>query len=177
MDYPERRLMRIIFALLATAVVLLAAACGDGDNGSASGAEPSPATTASPGPTPTRRPDVAPDRFCQMGQEPPTAYNVQVEARWEGKDRVVIEGSATLPGDGSVNYWACQDGHPTGSLVWDRQPTFENGKISGESKLVEAQAGPVFDPDAKFEVVLQVLGDLVQVPYFTVRVPVEGKPE
>jgi hypothetical protein len=42
---------------------------------------------------------------------------------------------------------------------------------------VEAQAGPVFDPDAKFEVVLQVLGDLVQVPYFTVRVPVEGKPE
>jgi hypothetical protein len=169
--------MRIILSLLATAVVLLAISCGDGDNGSASGAVTPPAPATSPGPTPTRRPDVAPDRLCQMGQEPPAAYNVQVTARWEGKDRLVIEGSATLPGDGGVNYWACQDGHPTASLVWNKNPTFEDGKISAESKLVEAPAGPVFDPDAKFEVVLQVLGDVIQTPYFTVRVPVEGKPE
>jgi hypothetical protein len=112
-----------------------------------------------------------------MGQEPPASYNVQVTARWKGKDRVVIEGSAKLPGSGSVNYWICQDGEVTASLVWARQPTFEDGKIRAESKLVEAPGGPVFDPNARFEVVLSILGEVVQVPYFTVRVPVEGKPE
>ena len=160
----------IILALLAATAVLLAA-CGD-NGGEVS---PTPGATASPGPSPTRGP-VAPARLCQMGSEPPASYNVQVTARWKGKDRVVIDGKATLPGGGTVNYWFCQEGEVTASLVWARQPTFDNGKISGESKLVEAEAGPTFDPNASFTVVLQVLGEAVQVPYFTVSVPVEGKP-
>jgi len=103
-------------------------------------------------------------------------YNVQVTARWKGKDRIVIEGSAHLPGPGTADYWVCQDGQVTASLVKATQPTFKNGKISAESKLVESPAGPLFDPNAHFEVVLSILGQPVQVPYFTIRVPVEGKP-
>jgi hypothetical protein len=161
----------IILAMLAATAVLLAAGCGD--NGG--GVSPTPGASPSPGPSPTRAP-AAPDSFCQQGKEPPAAYNVHVTARWKGKDRVVIEGTATLPGAGSVNYWICQDGHVTASLVWDQQPTFRVGKINAESKLVEARTGPLFDPNASFVVVLQVLGESVQVPYFTVSVPVEGKP-
>jgi hypothetical protein len=111
-----------------------------------------------------------------MGQEPNPLYNVQVTARWKGKDRVVIEGSAHLPGPGTVNYLICQGGEVSGSLLWAIQPTFKDGKISAESKLVESQAGPVFDPNAHFEVVLSILGQPVQVPYFTIGVAVEGKP-
>ena len=160
----------IILAMLAATAVLLAAACGD--NG---GVSPTPGASPSPGPSPTRGP-VAPPSLCQQGKEPPASYNVHVTAHWKGKDRIVIEGTATLPGAGSVNYWICQDGQVTASLVWDQQPTFMAGKISGESKLVEARAGPIFDPNASFVVILQVLGEAVQMPYFTVSVPVEGKP-
>lgn len=168
----------IAFVLVAAVAVLFAASCGGGgeQGGATPGATASPAPATSPGPTPTRR-AVAPARLCEQPQQPPASYNVQVTARWKGKDRVVIEGSADLPGGGSVNYWICQDGEVTASLVWARQPAFEDGKISGESKLVEAQAGPVFDSDAHFEVVLSVLGEQVEVPYFTVKVAVEGKPE
>jgi hypothetical protein len=120
---------------------------------------------------------VAPAGLCQQSQEPKPSYNVQVTARWKGKDRVVIEGSAHLPGPGTVNYLICQDGEVTASLVWARRPTFQDGKIRAESQLVESQAGPLFDSNAHFEVVLSILGDPVQVPYFTIRVPVEGKPE
>jgi len=161
----------IILALLAATALLLTVACGDGG-----GASPTPGPSPSPGPSPTRVPFVAPDTLCQQGREPPVSYNVNVTARWKGKDRIVIEGTATLPGGGTVNYWICQDGHVTASLVWDRQPTFKAGKISGESKLVEAKAGPVFDPNASFVAVVQVLGEAVQIPYFTINVPVEGKP-
>jgi hypothetical protein len=167
----------ITLALLAMTAVMLAAACGGGkEGGPTAGATTSPAPATSPGPTPTRRASIAPASLCQKSQEPPASYKVQVTARWKGKDRVVIEGSAQLPGPGTVNYWICQDGEVTASLVWARQPTFEDGKISAESKLVEAQAGPIFDPNAHFEVVLSILGDPVQVPYFTISVPVEGKP-
>jgi len=168
-----------LFALLATTAVLLAAACGDnGKEGSLTpGASTSPAPATSPGPSPTRRASIAPASLCNPGKEPPASYNVEVTARWKGKDRVVIEGSAHPPGPGSVNYLICQDGEVTASLVWARQPTLEDGKISAESKLVEAPAGPIFDPDAHFDVVLSVLGQQIQVPYFTVSVPVEGKPE
>jgi hypothetical protein len=171
-----RKITLVLLALLASTAVLLAVACGGDENGPTPGAATSPASAGSPGPTPTRRASVAPARLCQVGKEPPASYNVQVKASWKGKDRVVIDGSATLPGGGTVNYWICQDGEVTASLVWDHQPTFENGKISAESKLVEAGAGPIFNPDAKFEVVIEVLGEKVQVPYFTIRVPVEGKP-
>ena len=169
---------RIALVLIAATFVLSAAACGGGsaENGPTPGASASPAAATSPGPTPTGRASIAPARFCQQSRQPLASYNVQVTARWKGKDRVVIEGSAHLPGPGTVNYWICQDGEVTASLIWARQPTFEDGKISGESKLVEAQAGPVFDPNAHFEVVLSILGEPVQVPYFTISVSVEGKP-
>jgi hypothetical protein len=167
----------ITLALLAMTAVMLAAACGGGkEGGPTAGATTSPSPAASPGPTPTRVLSIAPSSLCQRSQEPPASYKVQVTARWKGKDRVVIEGSAQLPGPGTVNYFICQDGEVTASLVWDRQPAFEGGKISGESKLIEPGVGPIFDPDAHFEVVLSVLGEPVEVPYFTIRVPVEGKP-
>jgi len=168
----------IALVLVAATVVLSAAACGGGgeENGPTPGATTSPAPAGSPVATPTRRPSVAPPSYCRQSQEPLASYNVQVTARWKGKDRVVIEGSAHLPGPGTVNYLICQDGEVTASLVWARQPTFEDGKIRAESKLVESQAGPTFDPNAHFEVVLSILGQAVQVPYFTIRVPVEGKP-
>jgi hypothetical protein len=170
---------RIALVLVAASVVLSAAACGGGgeQKGSTPGATASPAAATSPGPTPTRRASVAPAGLCQQSREPLASYNVQVTARWKGKDRVVIEGSAHLPGPGTVNYLICQDGEVTASLVWARQPTFQDGEIRAESKLVESQAGPLFDPNAHFEVVLSILGQPVQVPYFTIRVPVEGKPE
>ena len=166
---------RIALVLLAATVVLSANACGGGgeENGPTSGAT---APAGSPVPTPTRR-AAAPSSYCQRSQEPPASYNVQVTARWKGKDRIVIEGSAKLPGPGTVNYFICQDGEVSGSLVWAIQPSFKDGKISAESKLVESQAGPVFDPDAHFEVVLSILGEAVQMPYFTISVPVEGKPD
>jgi hypothetical protein len=166
---------RIALVLLAATVVLSAAACG----GNGEENNPTPGATApggSPVPTPTRY-AAGPSSYCQQSQEPLASYNVQVTARWEGKDRIVIEGSAHLPGPGTVNYLICQDGEISGSLVWARQPTFKDGKIYAESKLVESQAGPVFDPDAHFEVVLSVLGEAVQMPYFTISVPVEGKPD
>jgi len=169
---------KIALVLVAAMVALSAAACGGGgeEGGATPGAIASPAPATSPGPTPTRR-AVAPARLCQQSQEPPASYNVQVTARWKGKDRIVIEGSAHLPGPGTVNYLICQDGEVTASLVWAIQPTFKDGKISAESELVESQAGPIFDPNAHFEVVLSILGQVVQMPYFTIRVPVEGKPE
>jgi hypothetical protein len=43
--------------------------------------------------------------------------------------------------------------------------------------VVDSPAGPVFDPNAQFNVVISILGDPIQVPYFTVSIPVEGKPE
>jgi hypothetical protein len=165
---------RIALVLLAVAVVLSATACGGGEESG-----PTPGATASGGSpvaTPTRR-AAGPSSYCQQSQEPLASYNVQVTAHWEGKDRIVIEGSAHLPGPGTVNYLICQDGEISGSLVWVRQPTFKSGKIQAESKLVESQAGPAFDPDAHFEVVLSILGEPVQMPYFTISVPVEGKPD
>ncbi len=164
--------------LIAVAVVLSAAACGGGgaDTGGTPGSTASPAPTTSPGPTATPRRAAGPASLCQQSQQPLPSYNVQVTARWKGKDRVVVDGSANLPGPGTVNYLICQDGQVSGSLIWAQNPTFKDGKIHAESKLVESQAGPVFDPNAHLTVVLSVLGE-IQMPYFTVSVPVEGKPE
>ena len=120
---------------------------------------------------------MAPAGHCQRVRSPAASYNVQVTARWKGKDRIVIEGSAHLPG---ARHRQLLDlpGWPGDRLPGlGAQPTFQDGKISAESKLVESQAGPLFDPNAHFEVVLSVLGEPVQVPYFTISVPVEGKPE
>lgn len=102
---------------------------------------------------------------------------MEVTARWEGEDRIVVEGSADLPGPGTVNYFLCQDGNVTPSFVLAREPTFEGGEIRAESKVEESPVGPAFDPNAHFDVVLSILGLPVQVPYFIVVVPVEGQPE
>ena len=111
-----------------------------------------------------------------MSQAPLPDFKVEITARWEGDDRIVIEGSAQLPGPGRLNYWICQNGELAAFLVWDRQPTFEDGEISAESIVDESRAGR-FDPNASFEAVVTVLGDPIAVPFFTVRVPVEGKPD
>jgi hypothetical protein len=173
------RIMRRVTIVLiaATAALLLAACGGGGEEGSPTpGVGNSPTSAESPIATPSRSP-VASSARCGPFQEPRASYNVQITAKWKGKDRIVIEGSAHLPGPGSVNYLVCQDGEVSASVLWAREPTFENGKIEAESKVVESSVGPVFDPDAQFEVVLSILALPVQVPYFTINIPVEGKPD
>jgi hypothetical protein len=174
----QKATRRIALVLMAVAVALAAAACGGGgtDNDATPAANASPAATT-PGATATPRRAAGPASLCQQSQQPLPSYNVQVTAHWSGKDRVVIDGSAHLPGAGSVNYLICQNGEVSGSLVWAQNPTFKNDKIHAESKFVESQSGPLFDPNAHFTVVLSVLGEQVQMPYFTISVPVEGKPE
>jgi hypothetical protein len=168
---------RLIFVLLAAAATLLVAACGDGGQEKAptSGATASPAPVASPAATPTNSGASASARYCQMSQAPLADWKVEITARWKGKDRIVIEGSATLPGPGTVNYWICQNGELATFLIKARQPTFEGGKISAESVIDESRGGTL-DPDASFEAVVSILGDPIQIPFFAVRVPVEGKP-
>lgn len=162
---------RVTIVLIAAMAALLLAACGGGgEEGS-----PTPGVGNSPTAAPSRSP-VASSARCGPFGEPNTAYNVQITAKWKGKDRIVIEGTAHVPGPGTVNYLVCQDGEVSGSVLWARQPTFANGKIEAESKVVESSVGPAFDPNAHFDVVLSILGLPVQVPYFTISIPVEGKP-
>ncbi len=169
--------MRRIALVLVAASLVIGVACGGDENPSPSAAESTQAI-ASPGATPAERPSVGTAAMCQNTQEPSPSYNVQVTARWEGKDRIVIEGTADMPGPREVNYWVCQDGQLSASIRWARQPTFENGEIRAESKLEDEDVGvgPLFDPDARFEVFLQIMGEPVKIPYFTIRIPVEGKP-
>jgi hypothetical protein len=155
--------------ILSGAALLLAAACGGG--GEISGTPTTP-----PDMTATPR-AMAPAFLCQNTREPLPQWNVQITAKWKGKDHIVIEGSADLPGTGTVNYWVCQDGQATNSLQPTRQPEFKNGKITAESKVVEGPVGPVFDPNAHFDVMLSILGEPVRVPYFITRVPVQGTPQ
>lgn len=154
------------------AAALLLAACG-GDGGGVS-----PTSTSPPEATLTPLPPLI-AALCQDTREPRPQWNVQITARWEGKDRIVIEGQADLSRPGTVNYWVCQDGQPTTALQRAVNPEFKDGKITAESKVIEGEGGigPPFDPNAHFDVMVSILGQPVQVPYFTVRVPVEGKPE
>jgi hypothetical protein len=149
------------------AVALLLAACGGGG-------EVLSTPTPLPGATGTARPSV-PASVCTNVRNPVPQWNVQVTAKWKG-DRIVIEGSANLPGPGTVNYWVCQDGQATDSLQRSQNPEFKNGKITAESKVVQGRLGPVFDPNAHFDVMVSVVGQPVQIAYFIVKVPVEGKP-
>lgn len=145
------------------------AACGGGGELSPTPTSPPPETSSTP-----RAAALA--FLCQKTSAPLPQWNVQVTAKWQGKDRIVIEGSADLPGPGTVNYWVCQDGQATGSLQRSQNPEYKDGKIKAESKVVEGRVGPVFDPNAHFDVMFSIQGQPVQVPYFTIRVPVEGKP-
>jgi hypothetical protein len=158
--------VRTIVLVLAGALLFLAGCSG--------GVEGPLTPTTPPGSTGTPRPSL-PTSLCANTRNPVPQWNVQVTAKWKG-DHIVIEGSADLPGPGTVNYWVCQDGQATDSLQRSQNPEYEDGKIKAESKVVEGRVGPVFDPNAHFDVMFSILGQPVQMAYFTIRVPVEGKP-
>lgn len=157
--------------LAVAGVLLLAAACGGSENKEATS---EPTAAGSPAPTATWVP-VAPAQRCAQLQKPAPPQAVDIHARWKGKDRVVVEGTAKLPGPGKVAYFFCQDGQVTASLVPAREPTFADDKIDAESKLVEATKGPPFDPNAHFDAIVAVVG-VTGVPFFIISVPVEGTP-
>jgi hypothetical protein len=167
----------LVRLLILSGVALLLAACGGGGGVSPTPVSPTSvsSTPASP-PEATSTPGAALAFLCRDTKDPLPQWNVQITAKWEGKDRIVIEGSAKLPGSGTVNYWVCQDGQATSSLQRSREPEYKDGEIKAESKVAEGRVGPAFDPNAHFDVMLSILGQPVQVPYFVIRVPVEGKP-
>lgn len=162
-----------LFVVVAGLTVLFGA-CGGGDEGDSASSTPTTAPETARTPVPA-----AMAALCRDTPSPTPQWNVQVSARWEGDDRIVIEGSADIGRPGTVNYWVCQDGQPTSALQRAINPEFKDGKIKAESKVVEGAGGigPPFDPNAEFHVMVSILGQPVQIPYFTVRVPVEGKPE
>lgn len=166
----------IFFRLLVfvAGMTVLLAGCGGGgeDNNASSTPTTAPETATTPVPA-------AMAALCRDTESPVPQWNVQVTAKWEGKDRIVIEGSADLGRPGTVNYWVCQDGQPTSSLQRSINPEFKDGKIKAESKVVEGagRIGPPFDANAHFDVMISILGEPVQIPYFTIKVPVEGKPD
>jgi hypothetical protein len=161
-------MMPLVQLLVFLGAALLLAACGGGGE--------APPTSTSPSEvTGTPRPAL-PAFLCTDTRDPLSQWNVQVTAKWHG-DRIVIEGSANLPGPGTVNYWVCQDGQATASLQRSQNPEYKGGKIKAESKVVEGGAGPVFDPNAHFDVMLSILGQPIQMAYFTIKIPVEGKPD
>jgi hypothetical protein len=163
-----RRAATSVALLIVAGVAVLLSACGGGGNSS---------TTPTPPAEATGTPRALPASLCSDTREPVPEWNLQVTAKWKGKDHIVIEGSVNLPGSGTVNYWVCQDGQATASLQRSQNPEYKNGKITAESKVVEGTGiGPPFDPNAHFDVMISILGEPVQVPYFIVRVPVEGKP-
>ncbi len=168
------RLLPARSALLLVPVVLavILAACG---------AEESPATST-PEATPTAVSDASVDvnRFCRPpGQFSPEPYNLQVEARWRGKDRIVIKGEVTLPGPADLRYYVCQNGQVATFLRPVKKPGLEDGKIDLESRVVEDAPslvpGPPLDPNGRFEVVLAAVG-VTGVPFFIATIPVEGAP-
>ena len=165
-------LVRILF--FAAAATLFLAACGGG--GEENNASPTPTSPPEAAGTPQRAVATA---LCRDTRSPVPQWNVQVTAKWKGDDRIVIEGSADLERPGTVNYWVCQDGQPTSHLQRAINPEFKDGKIKAESTVVEGGGGigPPFDPNAEFHVMLSILGEPVQIPYFTIKVPVEGEPE
>ena len=155
----------IVLVLAGTALFL--SACGGGG-------EVALSPTTPPGATGTPRRSV-PASLCTNTRNPVAQWNVQVTAKWHG-DRIVIEGTANLPGPGTVNYWVCQDGQATDSLQRSQNPEYKDGKIKAESKVVEGQIGPAFDPNAHFDVMFSILGQPVKIAYFIIKIPVEGQP-
>jgi len=157
--------------LLAAGALVLAVACGGGNT-----KEATSETTAGPSPVASATwVPVAPAQRCAQLQKPAPSQTVDIHARWKGKDRVVVEGTAKLPGPGTVSYFFCQDGQVTAALVPAKQPTFSDDKIQAESKLVEPTKGPPFDPNARFDAIVAVVG-VTGVPFFIISIPVEGSP-
>ena len=170
-----------LLAVLALAGVLVAAACGGGE----STLPPSPTAVSTaegtPGPAPTPTPAgpglSALTGYCNPTAMDTTGYELKVKAEWQGKDRIVIEGSVLLSEPVSLQYVICQDGEISFSLVPARQPEVKGREITGESKLVPSERGPAFNPDAKFEAVLFFLRQDFQTPMLIAKIPVEGRPE
>jgi hypothetical protein len=163
----ERR--HVLSLLIIAAGILLLAACGGSSDGDTT-------MSATPSPSPVRGPIAAPN-YCifTMGAAP--ELGLQLSARWEGNDKIIAEGNVDLPGPARLQAWICQDGQVTVALRLERDPELKGRKIKVEWKKQDVEVGPVFDPDAHFEVVLAALGEPVGVPYFVERIPVEGKPE
>jgi len=170
-----------LLTVLALVGVLVAAACG----GSESSPPPSTATASTaegtPGPalTPTpARPNLSTlTGYCSPPVIDTTPFELEVKAEWQGKDRIVIEGSVLLSEPANLQYVICQDGEVSFSLVPARQPEIKGRDIGAESKLVPSERGPAFNPDAKFEAVLFFLRQDLQVPMLIAKIPVEGRPE
>ena len=170
-----------LLVALALAGVLMAVACGDTE----SPTPPSPTITlkaeGTPGPALTPTPTV-PSASSLLGYcNPPsidtTPFELEVKAEWQGKDRIVVEGSVVLSQPVSLQYVICQDGEVSFSLVPARQPEIKGKEIGAESKLVPSERGPAFNPDAKFEAVLFFIRQDLQVPVLIAKIPVEGQPE
>jgi hypothetical protein len=106
-----------------------------------------------------------------------TPFELEVKAEWQGKDRIVIEGSVVVSQPVTLQYVICQDGEISFSLVSARQPEIEGGKITAESKLVPSERGPAFNADAKFEAALFFLRQDLHTPLLIAKIPVEGRPE
>jgi len=170
-----------LLAVLALAGVLVAAACGGGE----STLPPSPTAVSTaegtPGPAPTPTPAgpglSALTGYCNPTASDTTPFELKVKAEWQGKDRIVIEGSVLLSEPVSLQYVICQDGEISFSLVPARQPEVKGREITGESKLVPSERGPAFNPDAKFEAVLFFMRQDFQTPMLIAKIPVEGRPE
>lgn len=158
--------------LVASVVVLLLAACGGNGDTAPAPASPTPLSQ-----TPTTRAPVAPLVYCQATIAPDPSLNLELSAKWKGKGRIIAEGSANLPGSARLQAWICQDGQMTLALRLEGKPELKNGKIKAEWKRADTDVGPVFDPDARFEMVLNAQSEPSWMPYFIVRIPVEGRPQ
>lgn len=171
-----------LLAALALVSVLMAVACGDTESPLPS-SSPTTASTAeaTPGPALTPTPTVSNASallgYCDPPAMDTTPFELEVKAEWQGKDRIVIEGSVLLSEPVSLQYVICQDGELSFSLVPARQPEAKDGEITAESKLVPSERGPAVNPDAKFEAVLFFLRQDIHTPLLIAKIPVEGRPE
>lgn len=104
------------------------------------------------------------------------SLNLEVSARWKGSDRIIAEGSVNPLGAARLQAWICQDGQMTVALQPEHAPELKDGKIKAEWKVVDVDVGPVFDRDSRFEAVLAAQSE-IGLPFFVVRIPVEGRPE
>ena len=167
MSSPPR--LELVLAV-AAGVVLLAACGGKGD------AAREPESTRPPDQTPAAsRPMLAPT-YCQVTIDAAPSLNLEVSAYWKGSDLIIAEGSVDLPGPAQLQAWICQDGQYAVALRLKGTPEIKNGQVKAEWELVDVDVGPVFDPGARFEAVLAAQSEM-GIPFFVVRIPVEGRPE
>jgi hypothetical protein len=170
-----------LLAALALVGVLMVVACGDTESPLPSRPTTTLKAELTPGPALTPIPTVSNGSsllgYCNPPAIDTAPYQLEVKAEWQGKDRIVIEGSVVVSQPVSLQYVICQDGELSFSLVPARQPETEGGDIRAESNLVPSERGPAFNPDAKFEAVLFFLRQDLHTPLLIAKIPVEGRPE